>query len=124
MLQLMVQSFTDRHLVTSAKTDQIQLLLDYIHANPSRTLTVAEAAAFACRSPSSLAHMFKELTGRSVRQYQIDVKLAEADRLLRAFPKMPIKEIADRLGFQDPLYFSRLYRKHRGSSPSAQRAEA
>lgn len=121
MLELMVQSFTDRQLVTSTELDQIQLLLDRIHADPSKTMTVNEAAAFTCRSPSSLAHVFKKLTGRSIRQYQIEVKLDEADRLLRTFPNMPIKEIADRLGFDDPLYFSRLYRKHRNAPPSSAR---
>lgn len=124
MLQLMVQSFTDRQLVTSAETDQIQLLLDRIHADPSETMTVKDAGVFTARSPSSIAHLFKKLTGRSIRQYQIEVKLAEADRLLRAFPTMAIKEIADRLGFEDPLYFSRLYRKHRGEPPSALRSHA
>lgn len=122
MLQLMVRSFTDRHLVTSAETDEIQLLLDRMHANPARTMTVAEAAAFTARSPSSLAHLFKRLTGRSIRNYQIEVKLDEADRLLLAFSQMPVKEIAGQLGFEDPLYFSRLYRKYRGVSPSARRA--
>lgn len=121
MLQLMVQTFTDRQLVTSAETDQIQLLLDRIHADPARTMTVKDAAAFTARSQSSLAHLFKQLTGRSIRQYQIEVKLDEADRLLRTFPDMPVKEIATRLGFEDPLYFSRLYSKHRGRPPSSVR---
>lgn len=121
MLELMVQSFTDRHLITSTETDQIQLLLDRIHANPSKTITVNDAAAFTARSASSLAHLFKRLTGRSIRQYQIEVKLTEADRLLGTFPKIPIKELADQLGFDDPLYFSRIYRKHRGQPPSSMR---
>ncbi len=121
LVELMVQSFVDRQLVTSADTDQIQLLLDRIHENPAKTMTVEEAAIFTCRSPSSIAHLFKNLTGKSIRQYQIEAKLDEADRLLRTFPDMPIKEIAERLGFDDPLYFSRLYRKHRNSPPSATR---
>ena len=121
ILELMVKTFVDRHLVTSATTDPIQLLLDRIHSDPSKTMTVDEAAAFTARSPSSLSHLFKELTGRSIRQYQVEVKLDEADRLLRTFTDMPINEIADQLGFEDPLSFSRLYRKHRGRSPSAAR---
>jgi AraC-like DNA-binding protein len=123
MLELMVQAFIARHLVISAETDRIQLLLDRIHDHPGRTLTVSEAAAFTARSPSSLAHLFKKLTGRNLRQYQIEVKLNEADRLLKTFPDMPIKEIAGRLGFEDPLYFSRLYKKHRGAPPSVCRQQ-
>ena len=121
MVELLVQSFTDRRLVTSADTDQIQLLLDRIHADPAKTITVEEAAIFTCRSPSSIAHLFKDLMGKSLRQYQIETKLNEADRLLRTFPDMQIKEIAERLGFDDPLYFSRLYKKHRKTAPSSAR---
>jgi AraC family transcriptional regulator of arabinose operon len=88
------------------------------------TLTVRDAAAQIGRSPSSLSHLFKKLTGNGFRQFQITRKIEEADRLLQTFPQMPIKEIAERLGFQDPLYFSRLYRRHRDQSPSAKRDSA
>lgn len=118
MLELMVRSITDRHLVSKTEFDRIQPLLDRIHGHPEETLTVQEAAALVGYSTSSLAHLFKKLTGRSVRQYQIERKLDEADRMLKISPNRPVKEIAFRLGFDDPLYFSRLYRKYRGCPPS------
>lgn len=118
MLELMVQSITDRQLVTRTEFDLIQPLLDRIHAHPEETLTVQDAAALVGRSVSSTAHLFKKLTGRSIRQYQIEHKLEEADRILKHSPDRPIKDIASRLGFDDPLYFSRLYKKYRGSPPS------
>jgi AraC-like DNA-binding protein len=118
MLELMVHSITDRHLVTRTEFDLIQPLLDRIHAHPEETLTVQEASALAGRSVSSVAHLFKRLTGRSIRQYQIEHRLDEACRMLKASPDRPVKEIAFRLGFEDPLYFSRLYKKHRGCPPT------
>ena len=121
VLELMVEAITDRHLTHRSEIDLTQPLLDRIHANPAETLSVDEAAAMLGRSPSSLAHLFKDLTGQSVRQYQISRKLFEADRLLHTFPSMPIKEVAHRLGFDDPLYFSRFYRKNRGVPPSSSR---
>lgn len=122
MLELMVQSITDRHLVTRTEFDLIQPLLDHIHAHPEKTLTVEDAAALTGRSTSSIAHLFKKLTGRSIRQYQIEHKLDDADRMLKISPDRPIKDIALQLGFDDPLYFSRLYKKHRGCPPTETRS--
>jgi AraC family transcriptional regulator of arabinose operon len=102
--------------------DVIQPVMDRIDRSPETTLTVRDAAAQIGRSPSSLSHLFKKLTGNGFRQFQITRKIEEVDRLLQTFPQMPIKKIAERLGFQDPLYFSRLYRRHRDQSPSAKRA--
>jgi len=122
MLRLMVQFITDHYLVSMPDFDVIQPLIEQIEAHPEQTLTLKEAAALIGRSPSSLSHLFKNLTGSSVRQFQIARRIEEADRLLQTFPQMPIKEVAERTGFEDPLYFSRLYRQHRGHSPSAKRA--
>lgn len=121
MLGLMVEFITRHYLVSMKDFDVIQPLIESIEANPAQTLDLKEAARRIGRSPSSLSHLFKKLTGSGFRQYQIARKIEEADRLLLAFPLMPVKEVAERTGFEDPLYFSRLYRKHRGRSPSAQR---
>jgi AraC-like DNA-binding protein/ligand-binding sensor protein len=124
MLGLMVEFITRHYLVSMKDFDLIQPLIDRIDRSPEMTLTVRDAAAQIGRSPSSLSHLFKKLTGNGFRQFQITRKIEEADRLLQTFPQMPIKEIAERLGFQDPLYFSRLYRRHRDQSPSAKRDSA
>lgn len=121
MLRLMVQFITDHYLVSMTDFDVIQPLIEQIEAHPEQTLTLAEAAARIGRSPSSLSHLFKKLTGNSFRQFQIARRIEEADRLLQTFPQMPVKEVAERAGFEDPLYFSRLYRQHRKQSPSAKR---
>jgi len=122
MLQLMVDYITTHYLVTVKDYDLIQPLIDRIQNDPSETITIKEAAASIGRSESSLFQLFKTLTGRGFRQFQIECKLNEADRLLKIFPQMPIKEVAEQTGFADPLYFSRLYRKYRGVSPSTQRS--
>jgi AraC-like DNA-binding protein/ligand-binding sensor protein len=123
MLSLMVDFITGHYLVSMKDFDVIQPLIDAMEENPAQTVSLAEAARQIGRSPSSLSHLFKKLTGKGFRQFQITRKIEEADRLLQTFPQMPVKEISERLGFQDPLYFSRLYRRHRDQSPSAKRAK-
>jgi len=109
------------YLVTMKDFDLIHPLIDRIQNNPSETISIKEAAASIGRSPSSLFQLFKSLTGRGFRQFQTECKLNEADRLLKTFLQMPIKEVTERIGLSDPLYFSRLYRKHRGITPTESR---
>lgn len=119
MLELMVEFIVGHTLIRIRDLDLIHPLIDELAKHPERAITIREAAARVGRSPSGFSHLFKRLTGEGFRQYQIRLRLNEADRLLRAFPRMPIKEVAVRSGFSDPLYFSRLYRKRRGYSPSS-----
>ncbi len=121
MLRLMVQFIAEHYLVGMKDFDVIQPLVEQIEQHPEQILTIQDAAKRIGRSPSSLSHLFKELTGVGFRRFQINCRLDEAERLLKTFPQMPVKEVAKRIGFEDPLYFSRLYHKHRGKSPSAKR---
>ncbi len=118
ILQLMADQISIHSLVHLRDFDLIQPLIDRIEKNPEQTISVKKAAAQTGRSPSGFAHLFKKLTGVSFRQYQINRRLQEASRLLRTFPHMPVKQIAEQTGFNDPLYFSRLYRKNFGHAPT------
>ncbi len=56
--------------------------------------------------------------GISVKQYMLDLKLTEAKRLL-AFTDLTSSEICYQTGFEDPSYFTRLFRKKAGMTPGA-----
>ena len=60
---------------------------------------------------------FKAYTGMTPYQYCIHVKINRAKEIL-ASGESSVKEIAWRVGFDDPYYFSRLFKKKTGSSPS------
>lgn len=68
-------------------------------------------------SPNHLAALFRDYTGHSPIDYLIQVRIEEARRLLHS-PECTIAEIAERVGYEDPAYFSRLFRKHAGMSPA------
>jgi len=123
MLELMVEFLTRHYLVSMKDFDVIQPLIEEMDAHPGRVLGLEEAARRIGRSPSGLSHLFKKLTGSGFRQFQTARRLEEADRLLKTFPQMPVKEVAQKTGFPDPLYFSRLYRKYRGHPPSVRPVE-
>ncbi len=71
-------------------------------------------------SRSYLTHEFKSLTGKSFKEYLIDVRLENAKRLLR-YSKLSVTEIAFSVGFMDVSYFSNVFKTKVGISPSAYR---
>ena len=69
-------------------------------------------------SSSYLFSLFKQKTGYSLIHFFNLKKVQKACEYL-SYTDLSIKEIAFLLGFQDPLYFSRLFKKYMGSSPKA-----
>ena len=71
-------------------------------------------------SRSYLTHEFKSLTGKSFKEYLIDVRLEKAKRLLR-YSKLSVTEIAFSVGFKDASYFSNVFKIKGGESPLSYR---
>lgn len=71
-------------------------------------------------SPNHLAGVLTHLTGRSTKKLINDRVMTEAQRLLR-HTSLTAQQIAFRLGYEDPLYFSRVFRQHVGQPPSQYR---
>ncbi len=117
LFTVLVNFITTHRLIAVQSSHPVRPLLDYLAQHPQETLTTAEAARLVCRSPSSLSHLFKQVVGQSFRQYQIGLKLDQADDLFRTKPEMTVREVAYAVGFEDPYYFSRLYAAHRGRPP-------
>ncbi len=68
-------------------------------------------------STNSLYRIVKEYSGTSPKDFFINRLMTEAQRKLR-YSNLTIKELAYELGFNDPDYFSRLFRKSTGKSAS------
>jgi AraC family transcriptional activator of pobA len=77
--------------------------------------------ADALRVPaSSLSRALVRATGRGTKEHVTDRVMLEAQRLLR-FTELTVGEVGARVGFADPLYFSRAFKRHAGESPLAYR---
>ena len=70
-----------------------------------------------------LAAVFKKECGETMQQYHTRRRMSYACRLLRS-TLFPIKEIAERLGYEDPLYFSKCFRAFSGLPPRDYRSIA
>lgn len=99
------------------RNERIAAILDDISSRVFHPFDADALAASHHMAVSTLRALIREHTGCSLGEYVNQVKIAEAQRLL-AGSDIPVNEIGCRLGFDDPAYFSRLFRKHVGLSPT------
>jgi AraC family transcriptional activator of pobA len=71
--------------------------------------------------PATLSRALSQLTGMGTKELVLDRVMAEAARLLR-FTDQTVQQVALRVGYDDPLYFSRAFKRRYGQSPMAYRA--
>ncbi|PQP90970.1 hypothetical protein CPT76_03565 [Paenibacillus sp. AR247] len=97
-------------------TQTVRYMMDRLEG----TVTLKQLAAQARVSVPHFTQRFKEATGYSPIDYYLRLKIQLACRHLD-LTQQSVKEISHRLGFQDPYYFSRLFKKIMGKSPSEYR---
>lgn len=88
----------------------------YINNNYTKKLSLQEVASTFNISPNYLSSIFKEYTNINFSNYVSTVKIEHATEMLKN-SDMQICEISDFLGFNDPYYFSKVFKKIIGLSP-------
>lgn len=107
--------------MTRAVTHQaLEKSLQFLLENTRRSLTLKNVADEVGLSPSRLANLFKSQTGTSPMAHHMHLRVQEAAGLL-ASTGLTVKEVAARMGFHDPYYFSRAFKSHLQISPSGYR---
>ncbi|ANS74709.1 AraC family transcriptional regulator [Paenibacillus yonginensis] len=106
-----------QNLLNYSSSLKVEKIITYMHEHLSGKIMLAELSELVQLSPAYLSRTFKELTGYSVIEFFNKLKMDKAkEMLIEGNPK--IKEVAGALGFQDEFYFSRLFKKSEGLSPS------
>lgn len=90
----------------------------FMQENINKLVTIKELASHVKLSESHFSKIFRNKTGSSPLDYFINLKMQEAIRLLTN-QSFKIKEVAYKLGYNDPYYFTRIFTKHIGSSPAS-----
>lgn len=98
----------------------ISAALDYIHSHYAENISMAEAARQVYRSPEYFSRQFKEEVGENFNSYLTLYRLDRAQELLDQ-TDLRIAEIAERVGYTTPGYFSKLYKKYKGITPEQAR---
>lgn len=94
--------------------------LKYIHDHYNSEIKIPELASMENLSNSRYVARFTSAVGRSPMQYIVELRLRCACDLLEN-TDMSVKEVASLSGYDDPHFFSKLFKKHIGLSPSEYR---
>lgn len=113
------------HRVSSMKkyrhcSKQIQLCCEYINNHPEEKITLNYLSDRIGYTPYHLSRKFKQEMGCSLVEYIQDVKVERAQFLLRT-REMTVDEIAADLNYASGSYFSSVFRKKTGESPTEYR---
>ncbi len=101
---------------------RIQAALTFMEQHAHEHLTIERLAHASGLSPSHFAHLFRDQTGVTPIQHLETIRMGKAQSLLLKTDLL-IKEIATRVGFEDPFHFCTRFRRHLGCSPTAWRKQ-
>ncbi len=93
-------------------------IMRFVEARYSESITLGELSDRFRISPSYLSKLFRQHGGRSFGESLASIRIEAAKRLIRENPEMPLKDIADKVGYKDPFYFSRVFKSLVGLPPS------
>ncbi|WP_269522721.1 AraC family transcriptional regulator [Coraliomargarita parva] len=100
---------------------QVQSTREILDTRYNETINFEKLAGSLYISPDHLRHLFKQNVGESPIQYLIRKRL-DAARELLTFTNQPVHKIAEQVGLENPYYFSRIFKKRIGCSPSEYRS--
>ena len=115
ILALVLKFHQDRYQHFRQATPIVEAALGYIRKNWSSEIDFELLAKKMGVGYRHFRRLFQEATGLAPHQYLLNFRLNQAKRLLG---EIPVAEVAARIGFPDPLYFSRIFKRKVGVAPS------
>lgn len=107
--------------IENSKNDKSESLIEkaeaYIDSNYMKELSLDDVSSYCNISSYYFSKLFKQETGENYVEYLNKVRIENAKRLLNESDSS-IKEVCYSVGFSDPNYFSRAFKKYEGVTPS------
>lgn len=106
-----------RSAYTRNENKYIQAAMEYIDRNYSGDISIETAARYASVSVSTLSRLFRTELDKSFTEILIEKRISKACAMIKE-GNLSMKEICFEVGYNDPNYFSRVFKKTTGLSPS------
>ncbi|MED3563182.1 response regulator [Bacillus xiapuensis] len=105
---------------TNHAKGMLQKAKDYIESNYADSITLESVAEYVELSPFYFSKLFKDRFGMTFIDYLTEIRIKEAKAQMDD-PAKSLKEICYSIGYKDPNYFSRVFKKLTGTSPTEYR---
>lgn len=102
--------------------EQVECVVAYFNENYNSKISIDDYAESLHISTNWFIHNFKQYAGMSPVQYILSLRMVNAQSLLER-TTYSIKEISEIVGCENPLYFSRGFKKEIGKSPAQYRKD-
>lgn len=112
----------EKHFLTKSENPLTTNIKKYIRDNLSDKITLSELSKSTFYSPVYLETVFKKDTGKSIIDYLLDERINEAKNLL-CEGILSLQDIAGSVGIYDYNYFSRIFKKKVGYTPTQYRKQ-
>lgn len=103
----------DSHYIAD---ERIEKVLKRMTADFGMEVDISFYADMCNLSVSRFTHLFKRCTGKSPKNYILEMRIKRASELLEN-TDLPIQKVGEETGFTDQNYFSRIFKKYKGVSP-------
>jgi AraC-like DNA-binding protein len=110
-------STTDFVNETIYDTARIDKIMSFLNKNYTRHISLEEIASFAAMNASAFCRYFKSKTGKSFKNYILDMRIGYACKLL-LMEDISISQLSSQCGFETISHFNKTFKKNTGYVPS------
>lgn len=113
-------STTDFVNETIYDTVRIDRIITFLNSNYTRNVSLDEIASFAAMNTAAFCRYFKSKTGKSFKNYILDMRIGYACKLL-LMEDISISQLSSECGFESISHFNKTFKKNTGAVPSRYR---
>lgn len=115
LLRLMLQAVQQQ--TKTSKTELMLQAVEFMHESYSKPISVTQISQYVGIERRRFAYLFERYTGMTPNHYLTSFRMKRSRELLRA-QHYTVAQVAELVGYHDSFYFSRVFKKYNGISPS------
>jgi len=119
LFSMLISFIVTREYVRIRRPGVTEQVIHWVDEHIAEPLSLDDAASAVNYSHSTISHTIRRQLGMSFKKVCILKKIQRFESIIAANPSLSIQEAASLVGYDDPLYFSRIYKKIRLAAPSS-----